>query len=348
MTYSTDRATDRPALFALVGLSLIFAAIVGYGWSRNFWSWNLPVVPYLAGLVLALVAMALAYATAAERLQCGRTNSVAAAYFFVLFLISALGTINTLFINFSGVTIMKEGIASAQEATLNLRNKAPQLLPTSDWDAFEKNVNVKLLQLNQEIKNPRLCGQGPEAAKIMRELVVLLPNFRPLAGGGCDNSSQIVSAYERQVSGLLKSSAEYQAVSKRISIRDEVVAKSSKTLESLDSSSKSLTGVSDIGAAKKVLEEAAGQYAAAKQTLDSGLTQPSSLPSKIDTSSAAALGNIGYVVSIVFTRWLDLTTYFYVFVALMLDVILVIAFQKVLRSGIDPMDRQKGAKAVYL
>ena len=246
MSINADRATDRPALLALIGLGLIFTAIVGYGWSRMFSSWNIPVLPYLAGMVLAIVALALSYATAAERVQSGRTNSVAAAYFFVLFLISALGTINTLFINFSGITIMKEAVASAQEALNNLRNKTPQILATTEWDIFEKNVNVKLGALQAEIQNPRLCGQGPVALEKMAELVALLPDFRRLAGGGCGNIPQVISAYEKQVRGLLKSSMEYQAVRKKIELRHEVIAISTKALESLDATARNLSGVSDI------------------------------------------------------------------------------------------------------
>ena len=86
--------------------------------------------------------------------------------------------------NFSGITIMKEGIAGAQEALHNLQNKTPQILATNEWDVFEKNVSVKLSALQQEIQNPQLCGQGPVALQKMAELQDLLPNFRRLAGGG--------------------------------------------------------------------------------------------------------------------------------------------------------------------
>ena len=336
MTIHPESPTARPALFALIGLALIFTAIVGYGWSRMFASWNIPVLPYIAGLLLALVAIVLAYATAAERVQSGKTTSVAAAYFFVLFLISALGTINTLFINFSGITIMRGELATAQEAFTNLKNKTIQLLATEDWSIFEKNVNVKWKALENEIRNPQLCGQGPEALKRIEELTEMLPGFRRLAGGGCGNINQIVSVYDKQIQGLLKSSPEFQKVSKKIALREEIVNISIKVSHSLDEAAKNLTGISNINATKAALNEAAEQYAKEKQTLDSVLTQPSALPNKIDTTTANALGNIGQVVNIVFNRLDDAATYFYILVALMLDIVLVIAFQNVLR-----VDRQR-------
>ena len=244
--------------------------------------------------------------------------------------------------NFSGITIMKEGIAGAQEALHNLQNKTPQILATNEWDVFEKNVSVKLSALQQEIQNPQLCGQGPVALQKMAELQDLLPNFRRLAGGGCSNIPLVVSAYEKQVRGLLKSSPEYQAVSKRIGIRDEVVAISIKALGNLDAAAKNLTGVSDLSSTKAILDEAAERYATAKQMLDATSTEPNALPKKIDTSAASALGNIGQVITIIFSRWLDITTYFYILVALMLDIILVIAFQRVLQVGSDPADKWRG------
>jgi hypothetical protein len=146
--------------------------LVGYGWYRTFNSWtgngyiSIPI-----GIIFALIAVTLALAIAKERTTNSDNISTAVSYFFILILLSALGTINTLYFNVSGVSIAQNEIKNAIDKVNNLKNRAPSILDTPDYDEWKRRVESAQLALFQEIDNPQLCGQGPEAIKRMNSMV---------------------------------------------------------------------------------------------------------------------------------------------------------------------------------
>jgi hypothetical protein len=345
MVSKAPHRNDKPALLALIGLTVVFFAIVTFGWHRMFLSATSVFFSYLGGGSLALIAISLAYATAAERVQSPHITNVAAGYFCVLILLSALGSINTMLVNFEGLTIVRQEIDSAREAFTQLKTRSPALLPVDEFDRFENSVKEKWSSLKAEIENPQRCGQGPEAQRRIIELQGVLPAFRPLSAGGCTNIPAVIATYEQQLKKLILASPEYLAASQRLSLREKIIANSDKVLKSLEDVRKSLQGVADIGSAKDALYDAAEEYASLKQTLDSSAGRAAqTLPSRIDTASVEALGNIGQVVHFLISRWDRPTTYVYFFIAILIDYVLVLAFQRVLSSRNDPRAVGVGAR----
>lgn len=341
-----DNSADKPALIALIGISIIFFAIVGYGWTRMFLSWEIPVLPYLAGYLLALIAIGLAYAAAHERSEDPESKSVFAAYFFILFLLSALGTINSLFVNFSGVIFMREGLESAQTTFSELKNEAPVLLATKELEKFENKVDDTMKLLEAEIRNPMLCGQGPVATALIVELIQQLPNFRKLAGAGCapDKINLLLKSYKDTVEKLKQTSEKRVAAAPSLEALKAINLISDQSLENLSIAVKNLNGVSDIYSAKKILMETQLGYADALQKLRTVYKGPDKLKTRIDTRSVEWIGNIGQLVNMIFSRLNDMATYAYITIAFLLDIILVIAFFRVLRKTKIIKNRQ----TVYL
>ena len=109
-----NNKTSNIPLLAAFGIGLIFMWLVGYGWYRTFNSWtgngyiSIPI-----GIIFSLIAATLALAIAKERTTNSDNISTAVSYFFILILLSALGTINTLYFNVSGVSIAQNEIKNA-------------------------------------------------------------------------------------------------------------------------------------------------------------------------------------------------------------------------------------------
>lgn len=339
---------DRPALFALISLIVVFFAVVGFGWHKMFSNWSSGFFAWVLGFVLASVAISLAYATASERVRFPHALKVASAYFFVLFLISALGTINTMFLTFEGITIVREEIDSAREALNRLKDKAPELLQTRDYENYENNVKERWGALKTEIENPQLCGQGPVAAQRIVELQEVLTAFRPLSSAGCEKIPSMIFAYEKQINLLKNSSQQYQAAAPTIALRTKIITSTENNLKELEYVRKNLKVVGDIDKAKEALFNAAEVYDTNKTSLDTALRKKTDLPDKISTSSLDALGNIGQVVQFIFSRLNKASTYFYVGTALFLDIVLVLAFARILKTGTEAWEKGLGAKTNWL
>jgi len=321
------QSISKAPLFALIAVGTIFCWIVGYGWFRTFTTWGNTVSAYVAGILIPPIGMALAYAVAYER----RKGNIAIplGFFFILFLISAAGTINTLFFQMRGLISMQEEIEAARTSLVNLNGRSKQILGTPDHETYERRVWERWEPLKAEIENPQRCGQGPEAAKRIAELQQVLPAFKPLSGGGCEHSTRVVAQYQKTIAQLLTQSATAQAARPLVEAKDEIDRTLKNTLETLDHARAALKDVSDISAAVKVVQDAAATYVSMREKAERVSGKSTDTPANIPTRSALGIGNLGEVLKFVVKKW-DLTTAFFVFIAVLLDVALILAFKGIL------------------
>ncbi len=339
---SNSRSSGRPAALALIGICILFIAILGRGWQGLFLPYGLSISVFV-GLLIALIAIALAYAIADERVHYPHTRvtTATAAYFFVLFNISALGTINAMFVTFQAGNILREEIDRGSSAVIKLKDVgltslAPQL---AEYEKFVRKVDDNLKALTDEIENPNICGQGPVATRHAQALQVLLPNFRILSGGGCQKAKETSDSYKARIPELVKNSAQHAAVKEPLALRDRVNGESKEMLARFTSAHKMLGFGGSIQAVKAQLFETAEQYSRMRMEFGAKLSSVA-VPEKIDTSAVSALGAIGQVLPFLLSRLSDHSTYIYLIIALVLDLTVIAAFARVLRSGLDPRQRR--------
>lgn len=332
--------TDRPAALALLGISIIVFGILSYGW-QAFFSGMGRVSSVALGIIAATIALALAYAIATERVQQPHIRTTAAAYFFVLFNISALGTTNALFVMFQSSNIFREQIENAKTAVAQLNEVAFTKLATPEFEQFESQVMSAWANLKAEIENPVLCGQGERAQLRAAELQNLLPEFRTLrTNGGCDRNNLLIASYEKQIRELLNRSALRLQSQDLVAIRSKIHTHCGDLTERLKNAEAQLSGTYQIPEMKATLYAIASEYSELRQLLNAKRDVPAKeLPLLLDTSTVSALGDIGQIVPFVLSRAAEVSTYIYVIVSLVLDLTMIAAFIRVIRTSDDPRQR---------
>jgi len=325
---------DKAALLGLMAMVVVFVAVVGRGWQALFVNWGLSISISL-GLFVAVIATSLAYAIAAERVYHPVAKATALAFFFVLFNISALGTVNAMFVMFQSANIFRDHIDASTQAVVALRDVGAGSIDTGEYERFRANLGDKWRNLKAELENPQLCGQGPVAATRMEELQVLLPSFRPLAGGGrCDKVPVLVASYEKQIGELTKESPIFLANRGKIELKQRVIGECQRLLEEIGQTSKTLSGTFSLGGIKAQLFDIAERYAVLRQEINSGNpVVQDKVPLKLDMRSVSALGDIGQVLPFIASRLTETSTYVYLVIALFLDLTVILAFARVLREG---------------
>ena len=331
---------DLAATLALGGILILFAFMVGRGWHTLVSNYG-SVVSLPVGAAVAFIAICLCYAIAAERVYHQRSGSTQLAYFFFLFIISALGAINAMFLMFQSTNVFREELERSNQAIVSIRDIGAPAISTAEYDRFRSDVSDRWRNLRAEIENPMLCGQGPVAAQRISELRTVLPNFRSLAGGGkCDRIPALVSAYEKQVADLEKESTQFQAAKKKIELREKIRRESAILLDDTNEIRKGFNGLFNVNTVKAKMFDVAERYGLLRQELASaGVTGIDKVPAKIDMSSVSALGDIGQLVPFIISRLSDLSTYIYIVIAVVLDLAVISAFSRVLRVAPSPGTR---------
>lgn len=336
---------DKAALLALIGIAILFAFIVGRGWYTLISTYGL-VASISVGVLMAAIALTLAYAIASERTRHeGSTTWI--AYFFVLVNISALGAVNAMFVMFESTNVFRDEIDRANETVISLRDQGSQAINTSEFDKFRSDVNDRWRNLKAEIENPQLCGQGPVAAQRIVELQGVLPNFRSLAGpamGKCEKTQALIAAYEKQISELVKESPVFAAAKKKIDLRRNIVDASERMLTDVGEIRSGLAGASLASTKSKLLDVAQNYSLARQELLSGGVTGIDKIPLKIDTRATAAIGDIGQLIPFILSRLGQLSTYIYIGFAVFLDIAAISAFSRVLKVGSSRSQRAFAGK----
>jgi hypothetical protein len=328
---------DKPALLALIGISILFAFVVGRGWKTLFSAYG-SAGSWTAAIVLVVIALSLCWAIASERVHHPNAIATVAAYLFFLINISALGTINTLFLQFQGSSVVRAEIDKAIITITKLKSEGLALIDTRDYDEYERQVGKLMLDLRQEIESPVNCGQGPKALEIINEIKRLVPGFQPLnLGNNCQNFDnkvrvdQVISTYRTKIEEGKKLSPIYVAKKNEILAKREIEAAALEMASKIERIPRSITSDSELYAARNDLEAVAQSYLGHRQELAARARgQDKSIPETIDISSIAALGNIGQVIPFIISRLNELATYIYVLIAILLDVAVILAFKRVI------------------
>lgn len=362
MSRESSGGDHRPQQLALLAIVVLFVAVVTAGWHRLLapvLSTFTPSSPLAAGLLsavaalaIAIIAVILARAVADERVDGARAreNKSAAgndrtwwAYFFILFALSALGTMNTVFYYGEGGIVLREHLAQARQCLNELETTAKDALQTPAYSKRVAQVNGLLTRLEEEIRNPRNCGEGPEANRILQQLGRELGSeFTPLSGRSrdCQRVHELMTSYRRIAADLLRTSPDYtrENVARKEALMATIAEFTRSAHKRLDDAESALAAGSR-GDAQDALEGAASYYGKMTLELTGASGGPQTTSCTIDVRQIRGLGSIAQVIPILMHRLDHLSTYLYILLALLLDVILIACFMRVLRSAQQPTDR---------
>jgi len=327
-----NKSSNIP-LIAAFGVCIIFSWLVGYGWYRTFNSWtgNL-ILAVISGSILSTIAIILGLAIAKQRVQDPNNISTPLSYFFILILLSALGTINTLYFNVSGARIIQDEIKGALHKINVLKTRTPILLSTPQYEAWKKEVERAADNVYEEITNKRLCGQGPEAQKRIYELRNLLPSFKPLAGQGCDKADQLIEQYKIIIQKQIESSNETLKVSNKLDAREYIRNNCEKLEGNLNKLLETTNKAEDIETAKIQLRGAVEEFNKMKDQVEILSEKGFDDRFIINTKGIDSIGNPGEILSFMASRLNEVNTYIYLIIALLIDITLISSFKAVIES----------------
>jgi hypothetical protein len=320
-------------MIGLFAVGAVFAFVVGYGWTQLAVEGG-PFLSPIVGLAAAVVGLGLAYYVAAVKHENGKWAVSALLPFIILFTVSALGTLNTLFLRFQGQQALLDDAIAGRNQVVLLRAALERVPPAEE--RFRLKVRELWGNLKEEIINPSRCGQGPVAASKLKELQVILPSFQLRSGLDCLNAESTIPYYERRIQELVETSAEAMQSKPSAKTREALTAKAQNIEEEFKVIEKEAgpgLGVDEQRLVKKRLSEAASEYAALRR--ESEAVSPGAwgnLPMKLDVGSTN-IGMIGKVLELMWYRRSDPTTYLFFLVALILDLAIVSAFGGVLKRG---------------
>lgn len=334
---------------AVIG-SLIFLWLVGYGWKHLIaeyaangtaaWIGGLAIagLALLLATVMALIRNASRRALAAN--QPARGGAWQLLYPF-LFVLSALGLLNSGLYLFAGGQILGEQIDGAQARLSQLESAAVAGLRDPEQEAREAEVNQLLTSLDEEIHSPmgpNSCGVGPESRAIIAAIRQILPNFHELGGRSrhtCDspNLRDISDSYRRQALEMLRSDPRFASGggARMRAVLGELRRRTAEAQAGLESAEAGLSGRATRSGSNAyddavlALKRASSTYGFYRNSSDPPVARAlANLPREIDVADSTGLGSIGQIIPTLAHRLNYLSTWVFFAVALLIDIGLVL------------------------
>jgi hypothetical protein len=333
---------------ALICLCAIFVIIVTYGWSKILapvllvpYGWSDLFEPifaffkYLVALLIAGAGIILGKAVAAERIRISEEEEPKftrtwIAYFALLLVISALGTMNSLFMGTQQNVVLADVISETSGKLRELNAKVVERLP-SEYEAQSKRVKNLTESLKAELRAPGNCGFGTQATVIFRELQTILPELKRLSVGAssCDEMGPQILSYEQQIqaqTGNLPSKRQFDEREALISR----VKKESDAIEQLKVKAESL----DKDTALPLLKSAWNTYAGVLKEAELKAGSSFGMPQKIENEAVGEMGSLTRIFELMAKRLDSPVTYLIIFVAVLFDVLLVQFFARYLHGRV--------------
>jgi hypothetical protein len=344
--------SNNVSFYALVCLVLVFLVIVTYGWSKmlvpdaanssasfDFLSAALTLFKYIAAFGIAILGVVLAKGVAAERMRIDSESSPKftntwKAYFAVLLLISALGTMNSLLMLFLQDSLLTDAITNTVHNLQQLQAKVDENLATPEYDKKRAKIDHLFDNFEKELSNPANCGFGAESNQRFRELQAELPDLKPLklGSGSCRNIDALISTYRDAVSRQkddIPDANTKQRFQKRISML-ETIKQAISDIEKLRIENTNLN--KDIVGPKLSPAWTIYQNTLGEAQLLAGTSF--GLPSTISDPSIAGMGGILEVLPMLAKQWTNPAAYLIFLFAVLFDVLLIEFFSRHLHASV--------------
>jgi len=355
--------------YALISLSVIFVLIVTYGWATMLspliaipsqiledhreYSETLTgtatLLRYAAGMAIALAGIILGKAVAAERIRISaesepKFNNTWKAYFVVLLIISALGTMNTLFMQSQQSGVLGEAISKTRNHLQQLRFRIDENLTTTDYDKIREDIENRFRAFDIELRNPANCGFGAQALARFRDLQLLLPKLTVLSvgSGACQNIGAIIEIYKGRVDKLADELPD-PATKRRFQQRKAFISHIDKTISEIEE----MQVQNSILSKTSTLPVLAAAWSTYSQTLGEAeliAGKPLGLPTEIVDQNIQSMGSITQIIPLLISQFDKPITYVTIAAALLFDMLLITFFTRYLHGQVvNPNSRNIGA-----
>lgn len=344
--------SNNVSFYALVCLTIIFLIIVTYGWSTMLVpvisvpsDWSDLLAPffvlfrYLAAFGIASIGVVLGKGVAAERMRIAsesvpKYTNTWKAYFAVLLVISALGTMNTLFMQTQQSGVLGDSISKTRNDLLLLKSKIEEKLATPEFDSRRNEIDQLFANFEKELKNPANCGFGAQSMKQFQKIQILLPKLEPLSlgSGACKNVDALIAGYRDTVSQLRDNSADAKT-KKLLENRISMAASIDQTIEHIEEMKSKMQSL-DKGVALPVLTSAWNTYAEILKNAELLSGSSFGLPSEIDDKNIQGMGQITQIFPLLISQFDNPVTYVIILAAVIFDILLIEFFARHLHASV--------------
>jgi|LauGreDrversion4_2_1035121.scaffolds.fasta_scaffold125332_2 hypothetical protein len=331
-----ENAYRSIALIALL-YSIVFVVMIAVGYyfllGESF-----------IGAVFGAIAAAIAFSAA--RLIGNEDDGIKAnlPLFIFLLLISAVGVFNTLMLTLEGRQIFTAAISSAERQVEALKATFETNTPAVILDTERKiaRIESKQKQLEQEIRNPNNCGQGPAAQLIIDELARELDGFKKISQRGsnpCANAEDFIASYAVTIPASYKATDWYKGSkydewldtkNKLTNLETGFFPTAIKTLRQEQVRVNRTLGPALVGEVKPVLERLDSQYREAHSAVGK-YVDVSQIDPNLDLLSVRSVGEWSQLINLVIDNLNKPTTYVYPTLAVFADWLMIYLFQQVRR-----------------
>ncbi len=344
--------SNSASFFALISLIIVFLFIVTYGWSTmlspvfslphdwpDFLSPIFTLLRYAAGIAIAIGGIILGKAVAAERIRISseeqpKFTNTWKAYFVVLLVISALGTMNTMFMQTQQTSVLGDVISKTRNHLQQLKFKVDQKLATPAYDQQRADIEQLFGNFEKELRNPANCGFGAQSNLRFRELQAVLPKLKPLAlgSGACENVGALITAYKDTVNKLVDDLPD-PITKKRFLQKKLFISQIEKTITDIEEMKVKNVNLSK-DAAMPALSTAWNIYAEILSESELIAGASFGLPSEINDKNVQGMGNITQIIPLLITQLDNPMTYLIIAAAVFFDVLLIEFFGRYLHSQV--------------
>jgi hypothetical protein len=338
--------------YSLISLIVVFLVIVTYGWSTMLtsiislpdgWPEILSILftlcRYAAGFAIAAAGIVLGKAVAAERIRISsedapKYRNTWKAYFIVLLVISALGTMNTMFMGTQQSGVLGDAISRTTRSLQQLESKIDEKLATPSYDQQRTDIQLLREQFEMELRNKANCGFGAQASRRFRDLQVALPKLVPLSigSGACTNVEAVIADYKRAVERLTDDLPNPET-KKRFQHRNDLIFKikeATKAITEMKDKSVSLSKAIAVPA----LTAAWTIYAQALSEAELIAGSSFDLPTKIEEKNIQGMGNITQIIPLMISQFDSPVTYVIIAAAVFFDILLIEFFARYFHSHV--------------
>lgn len=344
--------SNSVSFYALICLIVIFIFIVTYGWSTMLTpvisiphGWPEILSPlftlfrHAAGIAIAVTGIILGKAVAAERIRISaedqpKFTNTWKAYFVVLLVISALGTINTIFIQTQQSVVLGEVISTTRNHLQELKFKIDAKLATPSYDQQRADIAQLFGNFEKELRNPANCGFGAQSNQRFHELQSVLPKLKPLAlgRGACENVGALITAYKDTVDKLTSDLPD-PLTKKRFQQRQVFISQIEKTIANIEEMKVKNVSLSKDTAMPE-LTTAWNTYAQLLKEAELIAGSPFGLPAEISNKNVQGMGNITQIIPLLINQFDNPLTYLIIAAAVFFDVLLIEFFSRYLHSRV--------------
>ncbi len=344
-------AANSSAYHALVCLVSFFVVVVTVGWGGilgpvvgtfSIMDVNFSFHRYIVAFPVALAGVYLAKAVADEKIRLAgelepQFKKTWWAYFGVLLVISALGTMNLLFkVTQENLTI-DDAIVTTEKHLQKLRFSIDKELATPNFDRQTAEIRILFNNVEKEARNPANCGFGRQTMQHLNALRAKLPKLKILSvsGTGCEKVEETLAQYRDSINLLTRELARDDE-KERVELRQKAAADLDKKIGELNDF-KLNPGLLNKSDALPVLTKAWDLYAEHLTKAELIVGKKFGLEDDIKIITVQNLGQIEHIIPTLLSQYDRISTWVIIILAVFFDAMLVAFFQRHLFAQRPPV-----------